>query len=373
MLHFSKYGGKVLSNTLYRSITSHTILNNRSNIVTNMQCRGITTKDIFNSESLQNFKIPEAPQPPLPDSSIAELLEKGESILKNLDLFDWYKPTGYLRYGMEYIHMNFDMPWWGTIVTSTIVLRLLLVYVPILSQRYAARRSHYRTELKEFADQMNEAKMENDNRKMQIILLKQQKFFNEKNISPLTQLGISFSNGAIFLSQYFAIKEFTNVDYPGFDVGGTLWFNNLSLPDPYYILPLITSLTIHYTMKKGTETGTDVDQLTPFLSFALLYGLPFGVGIWSITCPSAIVLYWATSNTITLIYSILFRIEPIRKLLKIPKMIPPESKKTNPIQSISESYKNFRNLNSKEPSLKDIREKDFLIFKKAGKSINGKK
>ena len=44
--------------------------------------------------------------------------------------------------------------------------------------------------------------------------------------------------------------------------GGLSWFSDLTVADPYYILPLLTSATLFIQFKLGVEYGTKLSQST---------------------------------------------------------------------------------------------------------------
>ena len=44
--------------------------------------------------------------------------------------------------------------------------------------------------------------------------------------------------------------------------GGLSWFSDLTVADPYYILPLLTSATLFIQFKLGIEYGTKLSQST---------------------------------------------------------------------------------------------------------------
>eukprot|EP00960_Hanusia_phi_P003844 113256-Hanusia_phi.AAC.1 len=51
--------------------------------------------------------------------------------------------------------------------------------------------------------------------------------------------------------------------YPSFKDGGSMWFQDLSIVDPTYALPVIASLTMLATIELGGETGQSMkDQQT---------------------------------------------------------------------------------------------------------------
>uniref|UniRef100_A0A0N5BPE3 Mitochondrial inner membrane protein OXA1L n=1 Tax=Strongyloides papillosus TaxID=174720 RepID=A0A0N5BPE3_STREA len=366
MLHFSRNGGKLISNTVYRSLTQYPTLDRKTNVLNTIQCRGISTKDIFTSEPLKNFTIPDVPLPPLPTKSITEMLAEKQSILSEMGLFEWHKPTGYIRYAMEYCHLNFDIPWWGAIVATTIALRLISFYVPLISQRNVAIQSHCRDEMAEFSRRMKDAQLENDLRRTQMILAEQNAFIKERGIDPLKQALTMVANGGVFITQFWAIKKFVALSYPGFETGGFLWLQDLTIADPLYILPLATALTTYGIVKNGADLGSDIEQMGKGMKYFFLYGFPaisFGA-----TCffPSAIGIYWLTSNCMSLFYANLFKIEAVRKLLKIPKRAPP-TKETN-IKGLGKGLLDTFSSPKGEVSINEIRRKDMSNFEKAGRS-----
>lgn len=61
------------------------------------------------------------PLPPAPTPSISDLIESGQSVLGELGLLSWWKPSSYFRMALEGIHVHADIPWWLTIVAGKMV------------------------------------------------------------------------------------------------------------------------------------------------------------------------------------------------------------------------------------------------------------
>uniref|UniRef100_A0A0K0F5W6 Mitochondrial inner membrane protein OXA1L (inferred by orthology to a human protein) n=1 Tax=Strongyloides venezuelensis TaxID=75913 RepID=A0A0K0F5W6_STRVS len=371
MLHFSRNGGRFFSNTVYRSLTQYPTLDRKTSVLNIVQCRGIGTKDIFTSEPLKNFTVPDAPLHPLPTKSLTEMLAEKQSILSEMGLFEWYKPTGYIRYAMEYCHLSFDIPWWGAIAATTITLRLLLFYVQVLTQRNVAIQSHYRDEMTEFQRRMRNAQLENDFRSLQLILLEQNTFMKEKGIKQSKQLFLMLANSSIFMSQFWAVKKFVTLSYPGFETGGLLWLQDLTIPDPLYVLQIATSLTTYGVLKHGSEVSTDIEQIGKRTKYLLLFGLPATSFVVNCFFPSAIGIYWLTSNCMSLIYIALFKIGAVRGFLKIPNKAPPtETQKTKHlVKGIFELFSSPKG----EVPINEIRKRDMENFEKASKRAPIKK
>ncbi|WP_411023303.1 YidC/Oxa1 family membrane protein insertase, partial [Salmonella sp. s51228] len=48
----------------------------------------------------------------------------------------------------------------------------------------------------------------------------------------------------LFICYFFAIRGLYNAGLPSLATGGTLWFPNLLIPDPYFILPSTTVISL---------------------------------------------------------------------------------------------------------------------------------
>lgn len=57
------------------------------------------------------------PPPPIPGLPIPleEVLASGQSVLEELDLWQCWKPSAWLRWGLELTHFYTGLPWWATI------------------------------------------------------------------------------------------------------------------------------------------------------------------------------------------------------------------------------------------------------------------
>jgi len=68
-----------------------------------------------NNEIFLDF-LPEKPTP-LPESTESVIQWVGDPPLEALGLASWW-PSGRMQYFMEYLHVGFDLPWWGVIIAS---------------------------------------------------------------------------------------------------------------------------------------------------------------------------------------------------------------------------------------------------------------
>src|SRR3712207_1748675 len=107
----------------------------------------------------------------------------------------------------------------------------------------------------------------------------------------------------VFIGIFYVIREFGGYRIgdrtvaptePTLHEGGILWFQNLSNPDPTYLLPIISAVT----MLAATEiTAKNIDPQQRWL----MRLLPVGITVFLINFPAGLFVYWITSNLVTLV------------------------------------------------------------------------
>lgn len=58
-----------------------------------------------------------------------------------------------------------------------------------------------------------------------------------------------FTQGPVFVCFFWALRNMCNLPVESMTTGGMYWFTDLTLPDQYYLLPLITSSTLFATLQ----------------------------------------------------------------------------------------------------------------------------
>ena len=119
---------------------------------------------------------------------------------------------------------------------------------------------------------------------------------------------------------------------PTMATGGCLWFPDLTVPDPYHILPFALSAVIVLNMLPRSEVGMrtllgmDKAAVVPMQSKwqlrlrrgLLLVGL--AIGPVTMHLPAALHLYWLSSSALTwIVTDIIARLMPLPKPVPLPK------------------------------------------------------
>ncbi|MEA3638386.1 MAG: membrane protein insertase YidC [Lamprobacter sp.] len=93
----------------------------------------------------------------------------------------------------------------------------------------------------------------------------------------------------VFIALYWVLLESVELRHAPF----ILWLDNLTEPDPYYILPLIMGVSM-FVQQKLNPPPPDPMQAKIFMA------LPFVFTVFFAFFPSGLVLYWTTNNLLSI-------------------------------------------------------------------------
>lgn len=75
----------------------------------------------------------------------------------------------------------------------------------------------------------------------------------EKDISPMKNVVLPLTQAPFFKSMFMGLRGMANLPVESMQDGGLAWFTELTASDPYYLLPIVTSLTMMATIDLGTD------------------------------------------------------------------------------------------------------------------------
>jgi YidC/Oxa1 family membrane protein insertase len=190
-----------------------------------------------------------------------------------------------------YFHQTLGVPWWLSIVMLTVIVRGLLF--PLTVKQVRSMRAMQ--DLKPRMDGVRAQFKDNPQRQREEMA----KLYQEQGVNPLGGCLPILVQMPIFIGIFYVIRKFggtpgrTAPEYDSFTHGGILWFQDLSHADPYYVLPIISALT----MLAATEiTSKNVDPQQRWL----MRLLPVGFTAFLLNFPAGLFVYWITSNLVTL-------------------------------------------------------------------------
>jgi YidC/Oxa1 family membrane protein insertase len=194
-----------------------------------------------------------------------------------------------------YFHDNLGVPWWLSIAMLTVVVRSVLFPLTVKQVRSMRAMQDLKPEMDRIRAQYRDNRQKQQEEMM--------KLYQDRKVNPLGGCLPILVQMPIFIGIFYVIRQFGGYSVgdrtvpptePSFHDGGILWFQNLSVADPYFILPVLSALT----MLAATEiTSKNIDPQQRWI----MRLLPSGITIFLWSFPAGLFVYWITSNLVTLV------------------------------------------------------------------------
>jgi YidC/Oxa1 family membrane protein insertase len=199
-----------------------------------------------------------------------------------------------LLVGLRWIHATLVPNYGWAIVLMTVLIRLLLLplthtsmksmkKMQELNPKMQAIREKYRTKLKDKQGRPNVEVQQKQNQEIMAL-------YKEHGVNPaggclpmLLQLPILFG----FYSLLSTAIELRGAPW-------ILWIKDLSVHDPYYVLPILMGATQFLQVRLAPQAG-DPMQRRLFMMMPIVFTFLF------LPSPSGLVLYWLTNNVLTIL------------------------------------------------------------------------
>jgi YidC/Oxa1 family membrane protein insertase len=163
------------------------------------------------------------------------------------------------------------------IIIMTIIVKLILY--PLTAKQISSTKAMMDLQPKMKAIQ---EKYKNDK-----VLLNQKlaELYKDQGINPLAGCLPLLVQMPIMIGIFYGIRDFSYVGPNNF-----LWIQNISQPDPLFILPVLSALTTFIQSKQSMpDTSSAQNKI-------MLYFIPIFIGYISFQFPAGLVLYWVIMN-----------------------------------------------------------------------------
>ncbi|KAI8837592.1 60Kd inner membrane protein-domain-containing protein [Chytridium lagenaria] len=208
-------------------------------------------------------------------------------------------PVGLAQSLLEAIYLSTGLPWWGTVMAATVLIRLALFPIVLKTQVNGAKLQNLKPVLEPLNEELVAARKLNDTPKIQSIILRMRQIYKDSNTSPFSVLW-GLVQAPVFLSFFFALRGMAELPVPGFETG------------------------------LGTEAGAGMQQGTAamktFFRAMILLFIPLTASLPSVCAKivdyskfyQAIFMYWVPSNFFTLGQFLFLRNPRVKKFFGIP-------------------------------------------------------
>ena len=160
--------------------------------------------------------------------------------------------------------------------------------VMVMAQRNMANMNNNMPAMTALQEKITDARRRGDMFEMAQLTQELQKLSEKKGINPFKNMLPIAAQVPVFLSFFVGLRGMSNCPVESLSTGGILWFENLAMTDPYYLLPFITCCTtylqvrfimvskkdmgmfisVYFQLKTGAE-GAKIDMMTPKMKIAM--------------------------------------------------------------------------------------------------------
>ncbi|GAB56502.1 inner membrane protein oxaA [Glaciecola punicea ACAM 611] len=207
-------------------------------------------------------------------------------IAKGLDLTVDYGPLWWLSQQLflllQFLH-GFVMNWGVAIILITLIVKGAMFWLTKKQYESMAKMRALQPKLTQLKDRFGD-----DRQKMSQAMME---LYKKEKVNPMGGCFPLLLQMPIFLALYWVLLESVELRHAPF----TLWITDLSVPDPFFVLPILTGASMFLLQKLQPMTIQDP------LQQKLMTYMPVAMSIFFFFFPAGLVLYWLVSNLVTLI------------------------------------------------------------------------
>ncbi|SOV13830.1 mitochondrial inner membrane protein OXA1, putative [Plasmodium sp. gorilla clade G2] len=257
---------------------------------------------------------------------------------------DIYENTWYVKLIYDLLNSTkifFDCTWMSSIIMTTLFMRIIILPLTVSSERDRRKQKILSPLLKELTKKLKDNAQDGNIKKALEFKKKILNIRNTHGISliPKSIILMAFFQTPLFFIFYFSMKRIASYPdiFKDFTFESPLWLDSLSLPDPYYILPLLSSLLLlsnnELTLlidkkinennkqsnlydQEETEFQKNIKKITK-LGMRLFY---MSSVLFFKSMPSGLFIYFITNTFFQLFITQICKIKIIENFLDLPPL-----------------------------------------------------
>jgi YidC/Oxa1 family membrane protein insertase len=169
---------------------------------------------------------------------------------------------------------------------------IVLITIIVKGAMYPLTKKQYESmaKMRNLAPKMQQLKDRygDDRQKMSQAMME---MYKKEKVNPMGGCFPLLLQMPIFLALYWVLLESVELRHADF----ALWITDLSVKDPYFVLPVLTGASMYLLQKLQPMNMTDPMQQK------IMQFMPVFMSIFFLWFPAGLVLYWLISNVITLV------------------------------------------------------------------------
>ena len=148
------------------------------------------------------------------------------------------------------------------------MIRTMVLPLVIKAQKNVTRVNNNMPQMQLLQEKMSDARRRGDMYDSAVLGQEMQKFMKEKNINPFKNIVPIMFQLPFFMSMFLGLRGMANLPLESMMSGGLYWFKDLTVPDPFYVLPALVSATLFLQIRIGAD-GMSTSGMGPMVQQGL--------------------------------------------------------------------------------------------------------
>ncbi|KAJ1455694.1 60Kd inner membrane protein-domain-containing protein [Pelagophyceae sp. CCMP2097] len=232
-------------------------------------------------------------------------------------------PSDYAIRGIDLVGSELGIPIGCAIVLTTVAIRLALFPISILSMKQTALMSKAKPDIELIQERMKADETSgSDPRKQSMYARQMQAVLTKYSLKPWLIFVFPLLQLPIFTSMFFGLQRIGD-HVPATAQGGALWFTDLTVMDPYFVMPFACSALFLCMIELGADGMAAQGKSQQQMFKWVMRGLAVVMVPMTYSFPASVFCYWLTANSFSLAQTLMLNKVPgVREALGIPKLPP---------------------------------------------------
>ena len=148
------------------------------------------------------------------------------------------------------------------------MIRTMVLPFVIKAQKNVTRLNNNMPQMQVLQEKMSDARRRGDMYDSAVLGQEMQKFMKEKNINPFKNIVPIMFQLPFFMSMFLGLRGMANLPLESMMSGGLYWFKDMTVPDPFYVLPALVSATLFLQIRIGAD-GMSTSGMGPMVQQGL--------------------------------------------------------------------------------------------------------
>ncbi|KAK4958613.1 hypothetical protein LTR66_013162 [Elasticomyces elasticus] len=283
--------------------------------------------------SIDTSAVPFDAFPTLTDASI---IQSGEYVgyLHAIGIDYGWGFTSMIQWTLEHIHVWGGLPWWGSIVCTAALIRLMLFPLSLRASDMTARQMAMMPVTKPINDKLRKCFEARDTLGAQMARQELKDVYARAGVKPYAAFQPAIIQGILGFCAFRLLRAMAALPVPPLETGGFLWLTDLTVADPIWLLPALLGGTLHLLFRFGGETGAQ--QMTPTIKKILMYAMPGVAFLTTAWLPGALALWFTTTTGFGVLQAVIMRSSSTREFLGLHPLVKPDVDmlKDNPLMQM---------------------------------------